>query len=260
MRRLWLVALLVLLVAGCSSQESALEVEDGPLAFVVMGNSATYYPPGNGMIDRLPVILEEDFGVDVDLRDWTVPADDSSALVERLENNEGLRADLADADVIVFVVPFDGWAMPLMNISGAPGADPAGCGGDDGEECLREVLDLFKDNTEKVFQEVTAIADPSETLIRVMDYILVHMEDLGDTLETVAPYWVESQDYVEEVAAEYGIPVAKVMERFCGSECLDNPLDAGLIADDQEHPTDEGAEIITQMIHDLGYDLAVSER
>lgn len=143
-----------------------------------------------------------------------------------------------------------------MTVSSFPGMDPSSCGGDDREECLRDVLALYEKNTDEVFEAVTAIADPSETLIRVMDYPLVHMGDLGDALEIVAPYWVESQDHVDRVAARYDIPVANVMERFCGPGCVEDPVATGLIAADQEHPTDEGAEIITRMIHDLGYDLA----
>jgi hypothetical protein len=232
-----------------------LEVDEGPLVFVPMGNSATFYPRGNGMIHRYSESLAEDFGIEVEMRNWTVGADNSTAMVDRIRDDEILRSDLAEANVIVFDVPFDAWAQPLMTVSGAPGGDPSGCGGDDGEECLREVLSLYKANVETIFRELTSIADPSETLIRVMDYTLVHVQDLGDTVDMVAPYWVEGQEYVAEVASEYEIPVAKVMERFCGTDCLEDPMEAGLLMEDQEHPTDEGAAIITQMIHDLGYGL-----
>lgn len=254
MRRSLLLLVVALVVTTCSSQGATLEPKEGSLVFVPMGNSATYFPMG-GMIQGYAERLADDFGVEVDLRDWTVGSDSSGALVDRIRNDDELRSDLAEADVIVFDVPFDAWAAPLMTISGHPEGGPAGCGGEDGEKCLQEVLALYKANTETIFEELTAVADPSETVIRVMDYILVHMQDLGETLEVVAPYWVEGQQHVEDVAARYDIPVANVMERFCGSDCLGDPIEAGLIAGDQEHPTLEGAEVITQMVYDLGFRL-----
>lgn len=208
------------------------------------------------MITHYAERLEEDFGVEVEFRDRTVGEDSSAAMVERLRESTYLRRDLAEADVVILDIPFDAWARSLQTVSGAPGGVPSGCGGDDGEECLREVLALYEENTETIFRELTAIADPSETLIRATDYILVHMKDLGDALDVVAPYWVEGQKHVEEVAAEYGIQVANVMERFCGRDCLEDPVDAGLIVSDQEHPTREGAELMAEMMIDLGYELS----
>ena len=36
----------------------------------------------------------------------------------------------------------------------------------------------------------------------------------------------------------------------------DDPQDRGLVMTDQRHPTEAGALLIAEMLHDLGYDLA----
>ena len=51
-------------------------------------------------------------------------------------------------------------------------------------------------------------------------------------------------------------PVARVYEEFMGPDGTDDPQDRGLVMTDQRHPTEAGALLIAEMLHDLGYDLA----
>ena len=54
-----------------------------------------------------------------------------------------------------------------------------------------------------IFEEVTAIADPSEVLIRVQDFYAFPTDAYTDeTAEIVYQYWREGQDYVGVVAGD----------------------------------------------------------
>jgi len=197
-------------------------------------------------------------GVDVDLRNRTVANDSSAALLERMRTNERFRQDLAEADVVTMLVPFDGWAVPWQTVAGVGGYDPADCGGDDGQQCLRDILTEYEANTEAIFTELMSLIDPSETLVRGMDAYLVHVGDFaaGGTLDEVAPYWVKAQQFVRDTAVSHGIPVARLLNAFNGPDGTNDPMASGLVSSDAIHPTADGASLITKLVSDLGYRLS----
>ena len=101
-------------------------------------------------------------------------------------------------------------------------------------------------------------SDPSEMLIRAFDmYALEARDSIADGwLEITNPYWQEAQDFLEEAAAGYGIPVAQVYDEFMGPDGIDDPQDRGLVEPDGLHVTEAGGQLIAEMLRDLGYDLA----
>ena len=109
-----------------------------------------------------------------------------------------------------------------------------------------------------MFSLLTEAVDPSETLIRAVDVSAILVEDqlAADTLQVTNPYWHEAQEFFAETAAKYGIPTAQVFAEFMGPDGTDDPQDRGLIATDQAHPSEAGAILIAELIHDLGYDFA----
>jgi lysophospholipase L1-like esterase len=258
MRRLLILFLspLVAVAVSCSGKGSTMQVEEGPLVYVAMGNSITFYP-GHGAIHRYAAMLEEDFGVEVEMRNHTVGGQRTDHFLDRLQNDDELRSDLAEADVITLLIPNEEWAEPGSTAIGSGGRNPADCGGDDNEQCLRDMINYYKSHVDAIFEELVAVADPSEKLIRVQDFYMfptnVYTEE---TFDNVYPYWAEAQHYVEDVASEYGIPVAQVFDDFMGPDGTENPEVAGLVTGDGVHPTADGAQRIADLIHDLGYDLA----
>jgi lysophospholipase L1-like esterase len=230
------------------------------LVYVPMGNSLTFTPSGAGesLFVRYRSMLAEDFAADVEVRSHQVSGETSAEFLDRLRTDEDLRADLAEADVITLLIPNDEWAEPTRTATGAEGRDPAACGGDDNQQCLRDMIDDYRDHVDQIFRELTALVDPSETVIRAQDVYLVMTNVLTDERFAVLyPYWREGQEYVEEVAGEYGIPVAQVWDDFMGSDgAVVDLVEMGLVVPDGIHPTAEGAERMADLMHDLGYDLA----
>ncbi len=229
-----------------------------PLVYVVMGNSLLFSTPA--VMYAYRDILKEDLAVEVDMRDHTVGGQATHDFLSQLQTNDRLRRDLAEADVILFLIPNDEWKEPCNTIIGEEGRNPADCGGDDGLQCLRSATANYNAMVELVFVELTTLADPSETVIRVMDfYQFTPGEDDEAAVETLMPLWRESQRYVERAAARYGIPVAQVFDEFMGPDGTDIPEQKGLVSADGVHTTAHGTELIAQMIRELGYEPAGSQ-
>jgi lysophospholipase L1-like esterase len=230
------------------------------LVYVPLGNSLTFTPSGTGesLFARYRSMLEDDFAADVEVRSHQVSGETSEDFLDRLRTDEDLRTDLAEADVITLLIPNDEWAEPSRTATGAEGRDPAACGGDDNQQCLRDMIDEYRDHVDQIFEELTALADPSETVIRAQDFYLVMTNVLTDERFAVLyPYWREGQQYVHQVAGEYGIPVAQVWDDFMGSDgAMVDLVEMGLVVPDGIHPTAQGAERMADLIRDLGYDLA----
>ena len=257
------VVLIALLLAACggstdeaATPTSALQIEEGPLIYVPMGNSLAFsgYPT---FINHYTAMLEEDFGVEVARLSHTVSGQRTDHFLEQLRSNDRLRDDLAAADVITLLIPNDEWGQPFQTAIGLDGRDPSDCGGDDNQQCLRDVIDAYKQQVDQIFDELTAIADPSQTLIRVHDFYQFGTNDTQEAFDIMYPHWREAQEYVEEVAGQHGVPVAQVFDDFMGTDGAYIDLVAeGLVEPDGLHPTSEGSERMANLVHDLGYDLA----
>ncbi len=256
-RLLTLLMVLVLLAAsGCSSGSDSLAArsESGePLNLVLYGDSMLTFPePNRGAIDGYIEMLEEDFGVHVNVRlPGMGPCCSPPVIAEYLTSDQA-KSELAGADVVIIESPNSGLAYSAATVAGFDVLDPADCGGDDNQQCLRDSLAEYKTGVEEIFSLLTEAVDPSETLIRAVEgYGLA-----SDTSQITNPYWQEAHEFFAETAATYGIPTAHVFAEFVGPDGTDDPQDRGLIGSDQVHPTEAGALLIAELIHDLGYDFA----
>jgi lysophospholipase L1-like esterase len=258
--RLWAFLMLVLMVAGCGSSTPTLQVDEAPLVYLAMGDSIPFEPSGGGesFFARYRTMLEEDFGVDVDAREHKVGGQRTDEFLEQLRSNDQLREDLAAADVVTLRIPDHEWIEPMMTAVGANGLDPSDCGGEDEQQCLRDAIDTYKRDVDQIFEELTAIVDPSHTVVRVQDtYQLGTNQQTAAMFDIIYPYWREAQEYIQQVADGYGIPVAHVFDDFMGTDGAYVDLVAkGLVDPDGSHPTAEGALRIATLMHDLGYDLS----
>ena len=225
------------------------------VVYVAMGDSLGNTPDEPaGVMWQYAEKLEEHFGTKVDLRNRVVGGIHSTEMVDRLRTNGSLRADLAEADVVTTDIPIAWFVEPLKTVSGWQGTDPAECGGDDSEQCLRDALDAYKADTDAIIDEIVAICG-DDTLIRLYDNFMINTGyklETG-TLDISNPYWKAGMDYVEESAARYGIPVAQVYDEFMGPEGTDDPYVKGLLGEDQLHPNTEGAALIADLLDELGY-------
>ena len=197
---------------GSEGGGATLQVGDAPLVYVSLGPSSNFFPsPTTGMIFLYADMLEERFGVEVDQRDHTIGGDDAEALLERMRTNDRLRQDLAEAHVVTLMFPIDHWVSPMQTAGGFQGRDPALCGGDDNQQCLREALVTHKQHVDAILEELAGQCPPTEILIRIADTYMIHTRDKisAGALDFIIPYWRDAQEYIEEAAAGHGIPVPR---------------------------------------------------
>ena len=270
----YLAVAVLLLAASCSSgttdtthtvttattaaSTTTAASDEEPLVLVAFGDSVISYPnpdSGSGAIGAYANMLEKEFGVPVEVRNRASFGSSPTDLIKALDS-ERLRKELAEADVVLLEIPQGDTNPAFPTATGWQGLDPAGCGGDDNLQCLRDYVTENKASVEAIFSALTAVCDPSTTLIRALDVYMLHVEDAlaSGILHITNPYFVETQEYLEETAARYGIPVAQVYDEFMGPDGTDDPQDRGLVMTDQRHTTEEGAQLIAEMLHDLGYD------
>jgi lysophospholipase L1-like esterase len=228
------------------------------LELVLYGDSMLTFPPNRGAIDAYVEMLEEDFGVHVNMRLPGMGPCCSPPVIAEYLTTDRAKSELEGADVVIIESPVSGLAYWVATVAGFEGLDPADCGGDDDQQCLRDSLAEYKDGVEEIFSLLTEAVDPSETLIRAVDGYALMVEDqtAAGTLQMTNPYWQEAQEFFAETAAKYGIPTASMFAEFNGPDGTDDPQDRGLIATDRVHPNEAGALLIAELIHDLGYDFA----
>jgi hypothetical protein len=226
------------------------------VVYVAMGDSLAFTPASpDGLIYRYAEMLADHFVAEVDLRNRAVGSLHSTTMLEQLRTSEDLRADLGAAHVVTSDIPINVWVESLKTATGWQGRDPADCGGDDGQQCLRDALERYKADTDAIIDEIVAICDPDEVLIRFYDFYMINTVAKLDTgtLDVINPYWKAGMDYVEESAARYGIPVAQVYDAFMGPEGTDDPYLKGLLDEDQMHPNAEGAAVMADLLNQFGY-------
>ena len=257
-----LTLVVLLLASSCSSGSSTLtapEDPDQPLVLWLYGDSLLWFPNlgQGGAIDLYTDMVEEDLGGRVSLRRPPSPYGFATVLVDYLSSDQGQR-DLAGADMILIESPLVELLNAVIVAAGLFEMNPADCGGDDHQQCLRDALAGFKDSVETSFAILTETVDPSETLIRAVGGYapFVTEQIVAGTLAMTNPYWQEAQEFFAETAADYGIPTARVFDEFNGPDGTNDPQDRGLIAADGLHPSEAGRLLIAETIHDLGYDFA----
>jgi hypothetical protein len=70
------------------------------------------------------------------------------------------------------------------------------------------------------------------------------------------PCWQDAQEFFSTTAAKHATPTAQVFHAFNGPDGTNDPRDRGLITADGLHPSEAGALLIFETIHDLAYDFA----
>ncbi|MGD9405380.1 MAG: GDSL-type esterase/lipase family protein, partial [Anaerolineae bacterium] len=189
-------------VPGAKNAATAIAASgDTTWTYVALGDSITW-----GMIPLYAEMLEEDLGVTVVIQDRTVGGEHSSRLLQRLSTSNWLRKELREADVITIEIPWNVFEDPcLAFLNGSPGA----CGGSDNQDCLREALETYMEDTDAIIAEIVSLRSPSEALIRIQDTYQFHVGEskAKGAFETLNRYWREANAHVIEVAETYHIPV-----------------------------------------------------
>jgi len=222
------------------------DIESQEWQYVVLGDSTSW-----GYPELLAEKIEQELGVSVEVILRSQGGDHSTRLLGRLQKVESLREYIANAELITFVIPWNVFEAPVLVYTSST---PERCGGDDNQDCLREALEIYKQDTEAIIAELDSIVDRESTIIlahTVWQFNVTLMKQTGD-FEVLNEYWKEANSHLISVCEEYGIPVAQGYEAFMGKNNSKNPQEDGLIDDGGIHTTLKGQETIADLLFDLG--------
>jgi GDSL-like Lipase/Acylhydrolase family len=217
---------------------------------VLMGDSVLLQP-GPSIRGR----LQDELGVTLILYGWVNPdlakydagGERSADLLARLRTDDRLRADLRDAEVIVFDVPF-GVINDRCPDPAAPAAEV--------EACFAWVVPRYRADVDAIFGELVALRDPADAIIRVTDVwqFLWPTFDRAGTYDVVRPAWQAMNQAVADAAARYGIPLVRAYDLFTGPDGDRDPVAAGDVASDEFHMTASGVKRFVDALAALGFE------
>jgi hypothetical protein len=203
-----------------------------------------------GFVNKYANHIETDLGIEVKVHYWSRGGQGSLQLLRELRNNEELRNDIREAEIVTFDVSPQ--HFEVMDYAYKDGE----CGGQDNQDCLREALALVKADTDAIIAEILSLRSTSDTIIRAMTlpFPLINWFKEESLFEGVHPYWVAYNQYVVQAASENNIPVARVYRAFNGPNGDEDFDDKGYSGPDKIHPNDAGKVLIAELFRELGYE------
>jgi hypothetical protein len=188
-------------------------------------------------------------GVEITMHIWYRGQQGSSEMLGALRNNQDLRSDLREAEVVTFLVVPHHLDDPLQAYRDGT------CGGTDSQDCMREAFTLLKADTDAIIAEILSLRSTSDTIVRAMTFYNPFVNDGKEWgyFEALNPYWVALNEYLVQTASEHNIPVARVDLAFNGPNLDEDPSDKGFLGDGI-HPNVEGITLMADLFRELGYE------
>jgi lysophospholipase L1-like esterase len=242
-RILGVVILVCLLATACAEAESGGSQEDekprrAPSGqetvswdYVALGDSlAAGVGAERGYVDRYAAHLRNDTGARVRVSNFGVSGQTSSELLDALRGDESMRRAIEGAEVVTFNIG--------INDLGRAGAayEEGTCGGEDGEECLREAVEAVKDNWDAIATELLGLRSTGDTIIRT--------PGLG--------YTPQAEEKLEHYVSEVNRHIASTT-RSKAVPYVEIPAGEIFMSPDGVHPNDAGYATIADRLRSLGF-------
>ncbi len=226
-----------------------------PTADLVLMGDSVLLQPGPAIRGR----FQDELGVTLVLHSWINPdlakydagGERSADLLARLRTDDRLRADVRAAEVLVFDVPFG-----ALNDRCPDPAVPAA----ELEACLARVIPRYRADADAIFQELVALRDPADAMIRVTDVwqFLWPTFNRAGTYDVVRPAWQAMNQAVADAAAHHGIPLVRAYDLFTGPDGDRDPVAAGDVTSDEFHLTGPGVQRFVEALAALGFETTAS--
>lgn len=275
-------AFLALVLAACSSatpsteestaHESAAPSEAAGPLLVAIGDSIPFNAPGDcpgctGFVDSYAEALTAEVGQPVTASNRS--RHDGARTVDilgQLESDQGLRDELAAADVIVMSVGFNDQPPFEDTHEGCPPAvneetslqDAVQAGADTSQACVDSVVAIIREQLAEVFGHLREVAPDAEIAslsaydswrgwpeLDAMDPATV------DSLYAAETYWFQQFTAAQcEEAEAAGAACIDVYHAFNGSDGTEPATE--LMAADHTHPSQAGNDVIRDLLVDAG--------
>lgn len=204
----------------------------------------------SGFANRYAARLEQDLDVNIATNVHSRSGWPSQGLLDALRDDEILRQDLCEADVIVFHIPrgwfgqYCGHNYDVQHV----------------QECGPQAVEAYNADVDAIIAEIVALRNPSDALIRTMDaysHWRVSEAKRQGSQELFHRYWTDANEHLAQVATEYHIPVARVYAAFNGPDGDVDPVNTGYLGTaDVTHTTEQGKDLLADLVRELGYEYA----
>lgn len=244
LRLLVVLAVLLLFSEACATSRNALpDVSGQTWDYVVLGSSI-----GTWWSEYYGEMIESDLGVELVYHDYYRGQQKISSLLQMVTENEQLREDIGNAEVITIGVGFADFVDAIVYDAVGGAYDP---------QKLDQAVEEFRDNFDAMLSEVVALASPTDTTIRIMDFYFPYVDVFGESEKgsEALQYWTRFNECIREAGDQHSIPVANVFEAFNGPQGNNDPAEQGYLID-ARHSSEEGMKVIAEEFRKLGYERA----
>ncbi len=188
-------------------------------------------------------------GVTITLTNTGVPGWTSDDLLVALRNDNNLRTQLANSQVITLDIGGNDLLNALSKFQNGA------CGGADNQDCLRSTVVNFKANWSAIIAQLLTLRSTSNTVIRSMDIYnpAVNQEKAFGVFTTLKPYLDDINRYIFDTSFSNHIACAQVYHAFNGINGDQDAGDRGLLAGDGIHPNSTGHTLIADQFRALAY-------
>lgn len=200
--------------------------------------------------------IEEDLGVDIVVHNWATNRTQTVAdWVEAVRNNEELREDLRNAEVITMWL---GWHDVIPSIGIGRGG-PCNERADEVDlDCLGEVTKPMQEGYAKLLSEIVSLASPDETLILIADVgipslFIARWKEYG-TLDVLKRHAYEVwRDYIIQAASKHNVHVVHTYEAL-NEPNGDQEMPPEYMQSDGLHFNEHGHRRIADIHRKVGYE------
>lgn len=199
--------------------------------------------------------IEEDLGVDVVVHNWATNRTQTVAdWVEAVRNNEELREDLRNAEVITMYL---GWHDVIPSIGIGRGGPCYKRADEVDVDCLGEVTNPMQEEFDKLLSEIVSLASPDETLILIADvgipsFFVARWKEYG-TLDVLKRHAYEVwRDYIIQAAGKHKVHVVYVYEVVNGPNG-DQEAPPEYMQSDGLHFNERGHKLLADIHRKVGY-------
>ncbi|MFC2031031.1 hypothetical protein ACFLWA_09915 [Chloroflexota bacterium] len=129
-------------------------------------------------------------------------------------------------------------------------------------DCSPASLAAFEEDYRAIIEEIASLRGGSETIVRTMDLFMPFYAEWRERgiYDECWRCWEAVNEIIQQVAAEYGIPIAPVYDTFNGPGHDEDPKDKGYVITEgagagvMGDVNETGRAVIAGLFRELGYE------
>jgi lysophospholipase L1-like esterase len=232
--------------------------------YTALGDSLTTgYLATQGYVPRYQSDIQTDTGVSVVLYNLGQNGWASGNLLHALQTDSVFQNALMQSDIVTWDIGLNDFKIARSQYKNG------GCGGNDGQNCLRNAVATFKSNWDGIVREILLRRSPFNTIVRTIDIYDPWVKTdkaansvsdkrepayaKGTDFQVIEYYLDQMNNYIATTTTNNSIPCASVHLAFNGVNGDEDPIAKGYIASDGLHPSDTGHQVIADVLRGLGY-------